>query len=141
MAVGIHNAPADLMQSLREADAVQAGRCFENCLIAVLGLSSTRNLRYTLGFLTPPGYEQVRHAWLLQETLEGPIYLDPTLEVSSPHWQVRKGDFVYESLYTFTKDQLLDWFKNSYPDRPFTELGIPEGAIRGPMLSPSGELE
>lgn len=141
MAIGVHQAPDDLMQSLIEADAVQAGRCFGNCMIAVLGLSATRNLRYVLGFLTPPGYERVRHAWLLQEISSGPIYLDPTLQASSPHWQARRRDFNYEQLYTFTNAQLRSWLSATYPDRTFDSLGMPEGPIRAPMINESGELE
>jgi hypothetical protein len=141
MAIDVQHAPDDLMQTLVEADAVQAGRCFGNCMIAVLGLSDTRNLRYALGFLTPPGYERVRHAWLLQELPAGPIYLDPTLQASSPHWHARKSDFIYEQLYTFTNEQLRSWLRATYPDRTFTSLGVPEGPISAPMISPSGELK
>lgn len=140
MAIDICYAPTDLLESLSDANATQPGMCFENCLIAVLGLR-TRNLQYALGFLTPPGYERVRHAWLLAETTSGPVYLDPTLQVSSPHWKVRRQDFIYDRRYTFTRALLLSWFREQYPDRQLTSLGIPEGPLRGPMISSSGELE
>jgi hypothetical protein len=141
MAVEIHYAPDDLMQSLREANAAQPGKCFENCVIAVLGLRSSRKLRYALGFLTAPGHAPVAHAWLVQEEQEGVIYLDPTLQAASQLWRERRQEFIYEQRYTFTRAQLLEWFKKNYADRQLNELAIPEGEIRGPILNMSGDLK
>jgi hypothetical protein len=96
MNVDIHYAPNDLMQSLGEANAAQPGMCFENCVIAVLGLQISRKLQYALGFLTALGHGPVAHAWLVQETHDGFIYLDPTLQATSTLWRERKDHFIYE---------------------------------------------
>lgn len=141
MQAKIRYIPDDLMSSLNEASATQSGKCFENCVIAVLGMSTTRKLRYILGFVTPPGYSQIPHAWIGQETEHGLVYLDPTLQPSSLLWQRRMSEFKYEELHSFTKEQLLKWIQENYSDRKHTDIGLPEGAIRGPILTAGGELK
>jgi len=119
-----------------------AGRCFENCVVAVLGLPAALRLQYVLGFVTPPGYKTETHAWLLQE--EGAsvaVYLDPTLQDDSKLWQLRSRDFIYDERYRLTKDELLAWFRSRYVDRKFSEIGVPEGTIRGPIITEAGAME
>jgi hypothetical protein len=140
MAIDIHRAPDEMMLSLLDANATLAGKCFETCVIAVLGLRASWQLQYVLGFVTPPGHSPVAHAWLQQETLDGPIYLDPTLQNASLLWQKRMAEFAYEKRFCFTREELLEWFRTSYPNRRFNELGIPDGPIRGPIINAAGEL-
>jgi hypothetical protein len=83
MAIDIHRAPDEMMLSLQDANPTLSGKCFETCVIAVLGLRTSWQLQYVLGFVTPPRNGPVAHAWLQQETLDGPIYLDPTLQNAS----------------------------------------------------------
>lgn len=141
MGANIRCVPDDMLQSLEKANATRPGKCFDNCVIAVLGLRPSRKLQYVLGFVIPPGYSPVQHAWLGQETQNGFVYLDPTLQSSSQLWRMRKDEFVYIERHSFTKEQLLKWFQTYYRDRKLTDLGIPEGPIRGPMLNATGELE
>jgi len=118
-----------------------AGKCFENCVIAVLALNLKPELHYVLGFVTPPGYGSYAHAWLQQESENGPVYFDPTLEDSSPLWGQRNRDFVYDKRFIFTRTELLEWFKERYPDRQFSDRGVPDGMIRGTIITPEGRLE
>lgn len=129
-----------VMATLMDAGVTRSGKCFENCVIAVLGLQASPKLQYVLGFVIPPGYSSLAHAWLRQETHDGYVYFDPTLQASSPLWNKRKEEFVYEERYSFTSQQLLKWFQNKYPERKYTELGIPEGSIHGPVISANGEI-
>lgn len=129
------------MSGLQRANAPLKGKCFENCLIAVLGLNTESQLHYVLGFVTPPGYDSVPHAWLHLETENGPVYIDPTLQDSSPLWQFRSGEFAYDMRYRMSKAELLLWFRNNYRDRKFSEIGIPEGLARGPIINADGEIE
>ena len=55
------------MQYLKEANATERGKIFENCMIEVLGHADFRRLEYVLGFVSPPGYDPVVHAWLAHE--------------------------------------------------------------------------
>lgn len=141
MAINIKRTSSEMMSDLKRAHAPLSGRCFENCVIAVLGLSRTARLQYVLGFLTPPGYKAVPHAWLIEHSDQGPTYLDPTLQDASLLWQSRSAEFIYDERYRFTKDELLAWFRLNYADRTFDEIGVPEGPIRGPILSAEGHLE
>lgn len=141
MGIEIQYLPVDLMQFLTEANATQRAKCFENCMIAVLGLADFRKLEYVLGFITPPGYDPVVHAWLAHETQSAIIYFDPTLQASSPLWKARKDEFIYEERHTFTKEQLQEWLKTKYSDREFDGAGMPDGPIKGPILNAFGELE
>lgn len=141
MGLKIQYLPVDLMKCLAEANATQRGKCFENCMIAVLGLADFRKLEYVLGFMIPPGYDPVVHAWLAQERQSTVIYLDPTLQASSPLWRARKDEFIYDERHTFTKEQLLKWLKAKYSDREFNDVGMPDGPIKGPILNAAGELE
>lgn len=140
MAKKINLIPDDMLQILTDASATRPGKCFENCVIAVLGLRISRKLLYVLGFVTPPGYSPVPHAWLGQETSSGLVYLDPTLQCSSKLWQERKDDFVYQQRYSFSREELLEWFRTTYPSRALNEIGIPDGLLMGPTLGASGEL-
>lgn len=137
----IQNVPTDLMSLLSDANATQPGKCYENCVIALLGTRSWRQLRYVVGFVTPPGIAPLPHAWLEQETPNGHIYLDPTLQSSSALWNSRKNMFIYNAMYSFDKVELLDWFRLTYTGREFNELGIPEGEIQGPTINSNGVLE
>ncbi|MYM83342.1 hypothetical protein GTP44_15440 [Duganella sp. FT50W] len=137
----IQNVPADLMSILSDANATQHGKCYENCVVAVLGTRISRQLRYVVGFLTPPDHPPFPHAWLEQEMHGGPIYLDPTLQASSALWNSRKNIFMYSARYSFNKDELLKWFRVKYAGREFNELGLPVGDIQGPVLNSKGELE
>lgn len=110
-------------------------------MIAVLGLADFRKLEYVLVFVSPPGYDPVVHAWLAHETQSAVIYLDPTLQASSPLWRARKDEFIYDERHTFTKEQLLKWLKAKYSDREFTDVGLPDGPTKGPILNAAGELE
>lgn len=140
MGTQIQLIPDSLMSTLMEAGATRSGKCFENCVIAVLGLRASRKLKYVLGFVTPPGYSSLSHAWLRQETHGGYVYFDPTHQASSPLWSKRKEEFVYEERCSFTRQQLLKWFQTKYPERQYTELGIPEGSIQGQVISAGGEI-
>jgi hypothetical protein len=141
MGIELQYLPVDLMQYLAEANATQRGKCFENCMIAVLGLADFRKLEYVLGFVSPPGYDPVVHAWLALEMQSAVIYFDPTLQASSPLWMARRNEFIYDARHTFTKEQLLNWLKAKYSDREFADGGMPNGPINGPLLNASGELE
>lgn len=141
MIINIKRASPEIMSDLKLAQSPLSGRCFENCVIAVLGLSKTARLHYVLGFVTPPGYKTVPHAWLLEVSDQGPAYLDPTLQDASFLWQSRSGEFIYDECYRFTKDELLAWFRLKYGDRAFDEIGLPEGLIRGPIINAEGLLE
>lgn len=141
MAINIKRTSSEMMSDLKRAHTPLSGRCFENCVIAVLGLSRTARLQYVLGFLTPPGYKAVPHAWLIEHSDQGPAYLDPTLQDALLLWQSRSAEFIYDERYRFTKDELLAWFRLNFADRTFDEIGVPEGPIRGPILSAEGHLE
>jgi hypothetical protein len=141
MRIEVQYLPVDLMQSLTEANATQCAKCFENCMIAVLGLADFRKLEYVLGLMTPPGYDPVVHAWLAHETQSAIIYFDPTLQVSSALWRARKDEFIYVARHSFTRQQLLKWLRTKYTDREFDGIGMPDGPIKGPILNAFGELE
>lgn len=141
MAISIKQASVEIMSDLRRVHSQLSGRCFENCVIAVLGLSKTARLQYVLGFVTPPGYKAEPHAWLLEDGDCGPAYLDPTLQDASPLWQARSGEFIYDERYRLTRDELLAWFRAKYAGRIFDDIGVPEGLARGPIINRAGHLE
>lgn len=141
MTISIKRASGETMSDLKRANSQLSGRCFENCVNAVLGLSKTAPLHYVLGFVTPPGYKAEPHAWLLEDGDLGPAYLDPTLQDASPLWQKRSGEFVYDERYRLTRDELLAWFRSKYVGRTFDDIGVPEGLARGPIINPAGLLE
>jgi hypothetical protein len=140
-AIDVKRTPLEIMADLKRAHSVLSGRCFENCVIAVLGLSRKARLQYILGFVTPPGYKAVPHAWLLDDSDQGPAYLDPTLQDGSQLWQSRSGEFIYDERYRLTKEELLAWFRSKYADRKFDEIGVPKGPVRGPIINAEGGLE
>jgi len=140
MSIGISHTPEDILWDLKRANASLKGKCFENCVIAVVGLPATLRLEYILGFVTPPGYKAIAHAWLCQETPEGTIYLDPTLQDTFPLWLQRKSEFIYDVRYRMTRAELLKWFRDNYSDRTFAESGIPDGLVRGPIINTDGKL-
>lgn len=129
------------MWDLKKANNSLKGKCFENCVIAVVGLSASFKLHYILGFVTPPGHDAVAHAWLQQDTPEGPVYFDPTLQDASPLWMRRKSEFVYDVRHRLTREDLLKWFRDNYSDRTFSSIGIPEGLARGPIINVAGDIE
>ncbi|MCU6501979.1 hypothetical protein LPN04_29725 [Rugamonas sp. A1-17] len=141
MSVAVAYASADIMSDLRRTNAPLVGRCFENCVIAVLGLPAELRLQYVLGFMTPPGHKSEAHAWLLQEGLSGPVYLDPTLQDGSKLWQIRSREFIYDERFRMTKTELKAWFRTKYPDRKFDDIGVPEGSVRLPRINAAGDLE
>lgn len=141
MAICIEQAPEELMFRLKGVNTPLAGRCFENCVIAVLGLSKKTHYQYVLGLLTPPGYGPHPHAWLLDERIGGPVYLDPTLQDGSPLWRTRAKEFIYDERYRFAKDDLAAWFRSKYADREFDDVGVPKGLARGPVITPDGLLD
>lgn len=141
MTISIRRASIGIMSDLKRANSQLSGRCFENCVIAVLGLSKTARLQYVLGFVTPPGYEAVPHAWLLEDGDLGPAYLDPTLQDASALWQSRCGEFIYDERYRFTRDDLLAWFRSKYAGREFSAIGVPKGLARGPIITVTGAID
>jgi len=54
--------------------------------------------------------------------------------------EVQHG-FLHEENHSFTKDQLLQWFRDCYPERKPTDGGIPDGLIKRPVLNVDGKLE
>jgi len=141
MSLEIRNTPAEMMWFLKDGNTSLQGRCFENCVIAVLGWSEKMNAQYVLGFLTPPSSDTVVHAWIEVQDPEGAYYLDPTLQDSSLLWAHRRNEFVYDKRHILSKADVLDWFRRKYPDRIFSDIGIPEGAIRVPVININGEIE
>lgn len=142
MNIKVSFAPEDLIAKLKKANPVLTGRCFENCVIAVIGPGTELGLEYVLGFVTPPGYKREPHAWLRQSDIDGGhIFLDPTLQGSSPLWNLRRNDFVYEERFRLNRADLLGWFRATYPDREFDAMGLPLGPIRGPIIDASGNIK
>lgn len=140
MVISIKRASLEIMSDLKRANATLSGHCFENCVIAVLGLSKTERLQYVLGFVTPPGFKAEPHAWLLDIGEQGPAYLDPTLQDASLLWQTRSGEFIYDERYRLTRDELLAWFRSKYAGRVFDDIGVLEGLARGPIINAAGVL-
>lgn len=141
MDVPLELASYGLVRRLKLANPVLAGRCYENCVIAVVGLAEIWTLEYVLGFVKPPGCDTYAHAWLLEQGDNGPVYLDPTLQDSSPLWSSRRSEFVYDERHRFCRDELLSWIRAQNPERKVGELGLPDGPIRGPVISPDGSVE
>jgi hypothetical protein len=106
-------APAEMMLVLTDADATLIGNCFENCVIAVLALHASNELKYVLGFLTPPDPKAVAHAWLRHDGDDGPIYLDPTLQATSALWNLKRQEFQYDERFCYTREQLVEYLKPS----------------------------
>ncbi|USX18418.1 hypothetical protein NHH82_21420 [Oxalobacteraceae bacterium OTU3REALA1] len=140
MNIKIANTPIQMLNVLKESNAELRGKCFDNCLLAVVSLHPSNKLSYILGFLTPPGHASVAHAWLQHDGEDGPIYLDPTLQDSSHLWNISKQDFIYDMRYKFNKEQLLQYLQAKYPNQELGTEGVPKGAILGPTLSDTGEL-
>ncbi|WP_155744976.1 hypothetical protein [Burkholderia vietnamiensis] len=141
MVVPLELAPHELVRKLKLANPVLSSRCYENCVIAVVGFAEIWRLEYVLGFVKPPGYGTYAHAWLLEQRDDGPVYFDPTLQDSSLLWSQRRTEFVYDERYRFGRDELLSWIRGQNPERTVGKLGLPDGAIRGPIINPDGIVE
>lgn len=133
--------PAEMMLVLKDAGATLIGNCFENCVIAVLALHASNELKYFLGFLTPPDRKAVAHAWLRHDGDDGPIYLDPTLQAISTLWNRKRQEFQSDERFCYPKEQLVKYFKAKYPDRKFSESGIPSRRVTGPTITDAGRLQ
>lgn len=140
MVISIDIAPDTMICDLKKANADLNGRCFENCTIAVLAFQGKWILEYVVGYLTPPGYASVPHAWLSLHQADGVVFIDPTLQGSSSLWQTCRHEFIYDEHFRFSHEELLHWFRERYPDRNFSDLGIPDGPIRGPIINDSGVI-
>ena len=140
MKIETHYAPGEMMSVLKDADATLVGNCFENCVIAVLALHASNNLEYVLGFLTSPDRKMVAHAWLRYDGGSVPIYLDPTLQATSPLWNRMKQEFLYDERFSYAREQLVQYFKDKYPGRDFSDSGIPSGRVTGPVITDAGKL-
>lgn len=141
MDIEIRSTPADQMWFLKGGGMPLQGRCFEICTIAVLGWREKIQAHYVLGFVTPPGCDTVPHAWIEVQDPEGFYYLDPTLQDGSLLWASRRNEFVYDKRHVLSKGDVLDWFREQYPDRIFSDLGVPEGPIRAPVINIDGKME
>lgn len=140
MKIKIGYTPMEIIWDLQKVNAPLKGKCFDNCMLAVLSQPETSKLQYVLGFVTPPGFDSEAHAWLQKDTIDGPVYLDPTLQDASKLWQQRKNEFFYDMRYRMTKEELLRWFRVTYADRTFSENGLPDGLARGPIINADGAL-
>lgn len=140
MKINISYAPAEFIWDLQCANAPLAGKCYENCVIAVFRQPLAMQLQYILGFVTPPGHDTVAHAWLQHDTPNGAIYLDPTLQDASPLWLRQRNDFIYDKRFSLTREELVQWFRDKKPDGVFNANGVPAGSVSLPMINADGEL-
>lgn len=145
--------PEDILWQLKVLFPIKQGECFSNSGVATICAlgdydysQKVKNhqllIRYALGFLSPPGYDTVPHAWLVC-TKDNKVTFpwDATLQVNSPLWNRQSQDFRYETKHILTADELRNWLRKKYPDREFTTDGIPHGNCSFPIINQTGVIE
>lgn len=137
--------PDPIQWALQNRFRVASGECFTNCgLATILTLtesgysdvlaSSGYTINYILGTLTPPGYETVGHAWLKATRGSMSEIWDPTLQVNSQLWNAGQSKFNYVAVREFSAEQLVQWFRERYPNNRLTSELVPEGRCRFPII-------
>jgi len=145
--------PEDIFWYLKRLFTIAQGECFKNSGLATICAPGNYDysqkiqenkflIRYALGFLTPPGYETVPHAWLVSTKADqATSYWDATLQVNSPLWNMQSRKFKYEVKHILTANELRNWLRDKYPNREFTPDGIPHGNCRFPTINQAGSIE
>ncbi|HCM1039271.1 MULTISPECIES: hypothetical protein [Vibrio harveyi group] len=144
--------PYPFLWALKSSVGVNQGECFTNCGFATILPSVDCNysdmvkerglkIEYVIGILSPPGHEPTPHAWLKVTDQDKIYYWDPTLQEHSGLWNSSLNKFGYEQTHTFNHQEILDWWKHKYPNRPKDSNGIPEGNSRFPIVDHAKVLQ
>lgn len=148
----ITHIPAHLFWLFQDRDILKQGECYANAGAAVI-FSSFENeisewlvtnswkISYTIGVLSPPGFDSVPHAWLKAEQGTGRSYWwDPTLQKNSRIWGMRSREFSYKEVATFNDQELKEWFKKAYEGSEFSPHGVPVQPCRFPIVDLKGNV-
>lgn len=94
----ISRIPDDILWQMRMLFPIKQGECFSNCGVATIFALGDYDyakkvkdhqilIRYALGFIRPPGYDTVPHAWLVcTQNNKVTFTRDATLQVNSKLW-------------------------------------------------------